>query len=330
MKIAVLSRHHDPTSLLHYRESIIKKLEKRRNVQFIRFLNSIPTECDLVWEPGLAGLRAPPKILKTSSKPIVATVHGAAPLVMPWKENYSSCTEAIYGSILKFKVNLSWKWFTQSVSSVISVSNFAAKEISDVFRISRSTIRTIYHGLDHTIFSRNIEKVSINSPYFLHVSQYQPKKNFERIYISFKELQRAYRVYLVAIMPNFSKDMKDNTILLVNRNVKHVDLVRWYRGALGFVFPSLHESFGMPIIEAMASGCPVITSNTTACAEIAYDSAITVNPRSIKEITRSMEKLLIDKNTASALRRKGRNRAKAFSWEKSAHEHLSIFEKALR
>lgn len=329
MKIAVLSRHKDPISLLHYRESIIKQLTKRKKVKFARFVSSIPSGCDLVWEPGLAGLRAPPKILKTATVPIVATVHGAAPLAMPWKENYSNIIEAIYGIINKFNVISSWQWFSQRTSSVISVSAFAAKEISDLFGISRNIIRTIYHGVDHNLFSRDGQKVVLDRPYFLHVSQYQPIKNFDRLYISFKRLQRKYRICLVAIMPNY-KNIKDNSILLINKNVNHFDLVKWYRGSLGFVFPSLRESFGMPIIEAMASGCPVITSNSTACAEIAFNAAITVNPKSTEEIAKSMEKLLMDVNKATELRIKGSHRAKAFSWEKSAHEHLSIFEKALR
>jgi glycosyltransferase involved in cell wall biosynthesis len=111
--------------------------------------------------------------------------------------------------------------------------------------------------------------------------------------------------------------------------MNHGELVTYYKRAVGFIFPSLHESFGMPILEAMACGCPVITSNTTACKEVAGDAALLVNPYSVDEITSAMERLVEDSALRRSLREKGIKRASMFTWKKSAQEHLKVFEGAL-
>ncbi len=95
------------------------------------------------------------------------------------------------------------------------------------------------------------------------------------------------------------------------------------------MFPSLHETFGLPILEAMACGCPVITSDVGACPEVAGDSALFVNPRSVDDITNAMKRLIEDDSLRQLLRQKGLARSQQFTWRKSADEHLKIFEKAV-
>jgi glycosyltransferase involved in cell wall biosynthesis len=106
------------------------------------------------------------------------------------------------------------------------------------------------------------------------------------------------------------------------------ELAELYRGALAFVFPSIHETFGIPIIEAMASGCPVITSKGSACPEIAGDAALLVDPRSVEEIGTAMGRMVLDAGLRNRLRNDGVIRSKCFSWTKSAHRHLAVFEAA--
>jgi glycosyltransferase involved in cell wall biosynthesis len=86
----------------------------------------------------------------------------------------------------------------------------------------------------------------------------------------------------------------------------------------------------MPILEAMACGCPVITSNSSACAEIAQDAALLVNPYSVDEIAKAMGMIVEDASLRETLRKKGIERASFFSWQKCAKEHLKVFEKVLR
>lgn len=93
------------------------------------------------------------------------------------------------------------------------------------------------------------------------------------------------------------------------------------------MFPSLRESFGMPILEAMACGCPVITSNISACPEVAGDAALLVDPYSVDDIAGAMKRLIEDEPLRQSLRQKGLSRSRQFTWRKSARDHLKVFEK---
>ncbi len=143
-------------------------------------------------------------------------------------------------------------------------------------------------------------------------------------------LPKGNRPDLIAILPGFNKKIEIEGVTVINKEVRQDKLAEFYRGAIGFIFPSLHETFGLPIIEAMACGCPVITSNITACPEIAGDAAMLVSPRNVKEISNAMRTLAGDESVRADLRRKGIIRAEMFSWDKCAKEHLEIFEKAAR
>jgi len=123
--------------------------------------------------------------------------------------------------------------------------------------------------------------------------------------------------------------INNESVELITTPILTEELVSLYRGALGFIFPSLHEGFGVPIVESMACGCPVITSNVTACPEIVGDAALLVNPRLVEEIVKAMQRLVEDKNLCNELRKRGLERAKVFTWQRSAEKHLEIFENIL-
>lgn len=98
-------------------------------------------------------------------------------------------------------------------------------------------------------------------------------------------------------------------------------------GAAAFVFPSLYEGFGMPPLEAMACGTPVITSNTTSLPEVAGDAAVLVNPKSRSEIYRAMKQMLEDSSVTDRCRKRGTARAKQYTWEKSAKMLSDLYRK---
>ncbi|MBI5970621.1 MAG: glycosyltransferase family 4 protein [Deltaproteobacteria bacterium] len=104
------------------------------------------------------------------------------------------------------------------------------------------------------------------------------------------------------------------------------DMPRLLASASALMFPSLHEGFGLPIVEAFACGCPVITSNVSSMPEVAGDAAMLVDPKDVDGIAHALDKLLDDTTLAEGLRLKGIERAKGFSWEKTAQETLKVFE----
>lgn len=108
------------------------------------------------------------------------------------------------------------------------------------------------------------------------------------------------------------------------------DLVALYNGAVALAYPSLFEGFGLPIIEAFACGCPVITSDTSSMPEVAGEAALLVNPVKEEEVARAMSKLSADDKLRNSLIQKGYNRAKEFDWEKAAKETVETLKEAIK
>ena len=134
---------------------------------------------------------------------------------------------------------------------------------------------------------------------------------------------------LKLIVPGFKQQDVPAGVELVTEKKRPEEIAHLLQQAMGFVFPSTHETFGLPIIEAMACGCPVITSNTTACKEIGGDAAILVNPKSVIDIKDAMTKLIGDKSLREKMSRDSLRRAADFSWQKSGAEHLEVFKLVL-
>jgi glycosyltransferase involved in cell wall biosynthesis len=327
MKIAVLTRRKDPFSFTIYRENIVEELSAF-GIEMIPFgkTGPIPKGCDFIWDPGMAGRRAPHTIFKSIRKPLVITVHGAVASSMKWREVYKNPLNALIGQLLKKRALARWRWFREKISAVITVSEYGAQEVSHALNIPESNIYSIYHGVDHDIFHIYGERSNAERPYLLHVSQYQPKKNVNRIFVAYSLLPKSCDCDLIAILPNYRGKINSKGIKIIYEGFPSAELAKWYRGALGFVFPSLHETFGMPILEAMACGCPVITSNVTACPEVAGDAALLVNPRLVEDIANAMKRLIEDESLRQTLCQKGLVRAQQFTWRKSAEKHLKVFE----
>ena len=109
--------------------------------------------------------------------------------------------------------------------------------------------------------------------------------------------------------------------------VSEAELIALYQQASLFVFPSLYEGFGLPVLEAMACGCPVIASNTSSLPEVVGNAGILVNPTSTTELMEAMAQVLTDTTLAQTLRKTGREQAEQFSWEKTARATADLYEK---
>ena len=107
--------------------------------------------------------------------------------------------------------------------------------------------------------------------------------------------------------------------------VPEADLPALYAGAAVFVFPSLYEGFGLPVLEAMACGTPVITSNTSSLPEVVGEAGILIDPRDVRALAEAVERVLADERLRAELRAKGVERARQFTWEKTARETLAVY-----
>lgn len=168
-----------------------------------------------------------------------------------------------------------------------------------------------------------------NNGYFLNITSYQKKKNFERLLEAYQMLDEETRPDLIAVVRPYNKVHNIKGLKLITEKIPFEEITQLYQNALALVFPSLHEGFGLPILEAMASGVPVITSNVTSCPEVAGDAALLINPYNTLEIKESMKRIINDPDLRKTMKIRGLERAKIFSWKKSAEEHYQVFLKCL-
>ncbi len=329
MKIAVLTRRQDAFSMVICREQVAAEL-RRAGAAVLPFApgEPVPAEADLVWEPSLSGNRTPPALFRRVERPFIATVHGAVFHTLPWRELHASWRGAAVSQLRTWRTLRAWRWFGERAAAVATVSHYAAAEAAAAFGIPSHKLHPIYHGVD-PVFTAEGRKEMGERPYFLQIAQYRPKKNVDRVIEAYGRLPQNGRPDLILIMPGYTKKISIPGIRLIREKQTPAELAAWYRGAVGFLFPSLHESFGMPLVEAMACGCPVITANAAACPEIVGDAALLINPRSVDAIRGAMAKLSADAALQQNLRQRGLARAAQFSWQKSAQAYLDLFERVL-
>ena len=285
---------------------------------------------------------------------LVVTLHGfdSAALRNLAKDNNAPCDLSYCGFHQLFldTINKSlWRTLGNFIVDYIIVpSHSEKKNVCTHLSINPDKIKVIYHGVDHTLFKplpyneceKHLnEKYDIKLPYILHVSAYQPKKNIERIIAAYAYAKRRYRIRgsLVIIgkhprkrLLRFARELGlSRTEIRIIGLVSEEELPIFYNAAEAFIFPSLHESFGLPILEAMACGCPVITSNLFACPEIARNAALFVNPFDIKDIAHAIYAIMHDKDIKEELSRRGLIRAREFTWRRCAREHYKIYKLAI-
>lgn len=330
MKIGIFCPKNIPISAKRYIANICQQLESYGCTPLF-FDKNIPEShsVDLYWDPRAMGGGTPNKHLLQKSVPLVVTIHGASSFALSAKEHYSTFRARLKSRLSKFHNTIGWRRMKKHVSALICVSEYGKNEVSQHLGLPEDRITPIWHGVDHITFNRNVEPFS-KDPYFLHISQPQPIKNFTRLLHAYSLLSVNNRPRLIAVLPGYkiTQNLPEG-VKIVNTRVDHSLLARMYAGALAFVFPSLRESFGMPIIEAMATGCPVITSDGSACKEVAGQAALLVNPRSVNDISEAMKEVWIDNLLRSSLRELGLCRAQKFSWQKSALQHMQVFENVL-
>jgi len=268
----------------------------------------------------------------------VATVHGDLHWVLP---EYVMNTNRLTILKRRYLERLVSKRF----DNFIAVSESVKRSLVKYSKVPQDRIKVIYEGVDTELFKviEQEEKDSFKKEkgleyhYILHVSNYAPVKNMNALINAFFELKREgvrHKLVIAGIrwdqsdVHNLIEKLGLNEDVIFLGGVPQEDLVALYNCADLFVSASLHETFGLPILEAMACGCPVITTNAFAMPEVAGDAALLLdNPKDTSELCHKMYKLLIDENLRKQLRTGGLERAQQFSWEKCAKETLEVYEK---
>jgi glycosyltransferase involved in cell wall biosynthesis len=211
------------------------------------------------------------------------------------------------------------------------------------------TVVAVHHGVDHDRFfpadrpdetrERVHAQLGIDGRYVLYVSNHQRKKNTERLVEAFAEVAREDPSVTLVLTGRGGRSFGLVEALIAKHGIDervrvlgHVpdeDLPDLYRAAAAFALPSLHEGFGIPVLEAMACGTPVLASNVYALPEVCGDAAELVDPYDTSAIVRGLRRILDDEARADELRARGLARAARFTWRRSAERHLETYELAL-
>ena len=221
---------------------------------------------------------------------------------------------------------------------IITNSTFTSLEISRAIGVTEDKISVTPLGFDSDHFypSEMVQRLH-HRPYLLHVGQAYPHKNLQRLIHAFNAIKNLFpEVDLVLLgKPHHSETLKLeqltfelglSTRVIFKSYVSYGDLPDWYRGALAFVYPSLWEGFGLPILEAMACGCPVVTSLGSGTQEVAGSHALLVDPFSVSDIQEKVTQLLDSKKSRDAFVGLGLARAPQFSWDATALKTAAVVE----
>lgn len=229
----------------------------------------------------------------------------------------------------------------QRANMIISVSNYTRDMLIKYYPFVREKCEVIYeapsndfHVLKDEVTPK-LKKWNITRQYILFVGRFAPMKNIDKLIDIYSEDARISKEYDLVLVGKFDSSFPNDKLKeALNKNQKikvlsgitNVDLNVLYNAATLLYFVSNGEGFGLPILEAMAAGCPVLTSNTTACKEIASHAAILANPQSIDDIHSQMDLLLSSCQLREELRYKGLEHSSKFSWQKCARETYEIYK----
>jgi len=231
---------------------------------------------------------------------------------------------------------------------VIAVSHATAADLVAVFGASQHKLAVIPNGVEAAFFAPSHEaeeaatrrRLGLFEPYLLYVGNHKPHKNVEGVLKAYQLLvqeagpQVPPLVLVGGIAPEGPVAAKARTMGLGAKvrclgYLPRQSLLAVYRGALAFVYPSLYEGFGLPVLEAAACGVPVIASDIPAVREVLGDSVCQVNPKDVVEQARAMRRLVEDSELRRRLAAAGQKRAAAFRWEATARATLEVYRAVL-
>jgi glycosyltransferase involved in cell wall biosynthesis len=285
---------------------------------------------DLYWEPNIVPLE------HLQSKHLITTIHDFS------FQHYPECLPKENKEYLQKHF---WKNIQKS-DRIITGSYYIKNEIIDLLKYDPERIKVIYHGVDHDNFKIYDQlilrefKTAQNLPekFILFVGSIEPRKNLKNVLMGYNALPDTFKKECKFVLAGFSGWKNAEIMDIIRREGKNIvylgylsnlELAYLYNLASAFIYASLYEGFGIPPLEAMACGTPVIVSRSSSLPEVCGDAAYYVDPLRVESISEGMYKVFDDSAFREGLARRGVNHAKSFSWDASARSHLSLFNSVL-
>jgi len=217
---------------------------------------------------------------------------------------------------------------------IITISHYTKNEMVNFYKIDPNNIKVIHNGYDETLFYPRMEQSAFLKKYelgtfLLAVGPTLAHKNFERLIMAYSEVRKNRismdPLVIVGGFPDYLNKLKlivktlnlENDIRFIGY-VDNQDLANFYSSAKALIYPSLMEGFGLPVLEAMASGCPVICSNTSSLPEVGGDAVLYFDPTDVHDIQLKIEQIYLDASLIDAMKAKNIKQVLKFSWQATA------------
>jgi len=258
-------------------------------------------------------------VIRKSDLKTVVTIHGLEYEYLP---EYYKFPQSLY-------LNKSTEYAVRQADRLIAVSKWTKSQLVERLGADKKKIKVIYEGIGERFLKakeygvnkkmmRQVKyKYGLKDKYILFVGTIQPRKNLERLIEAFS---------LLTTRTNFAKT-DFGELVIAGKWGWEADLAGVYAGAELFVWPSLMEGFGLPVLEAMMMGVPVVTSNRGALPEVVGKAGLQIDPEKVEELAKAMELVMENKELREGLVEKGYGNVKRFSWEKAAKETWQVLTK---
>ena len=241
----------------------------------------------------------------------------------------------------RWYLDRSTRWHAATAAHLLADSAATKRDLVEQYRARPDTITVAYPGLDPSVrrvddpvkTARVKAKYHIDGEYVLYLGTIQPRKNLQRLITAFLQLPTANLQLLIAGKPGWNADellKQANDRVTCVGYVDAADKNTLLSGSTAFVFPSLYEGFGFPVLEAMACGVPVLCSNTSSLPEVAGEAALLVNPLETDDIERGLREITGNEDLRRTLIERGYQQASKFTWQACAEVVLSVFESVLK
>lgn len=243
------------------------------------------------------------------------------------------------------------RWTKRSVESaahILTISRSSKKDIIEHYKVHSQRITVAYPGVDRSMFGTKFkpkaidyikQKYSIDGEYIIFISTIQPRKNLVRLFEAFKAIEGLKLVivgkttgegkegWMYQDILSKPKELGIENEVIFTGFVPTKDLTLLLRGAVACIQPSLWEGFGIPVVESMAVGTPVLVANASSLPEIVGEAGLLFDPRSVTQIEQSIRTIFADKKLGAKLSRLGQIRARRFTWERMTKQVLEVFDK---
>jgi len=269
----------------------------------------------------------------------ILTVHDLIPFIYPGEQDFQ--TRYCWTSTLKI--------IAKHLSFIIADSENTKNDCVTYLKISPENIRVIPLAASNifrpvpdreAVTSDVRTKLGIDVPFVFYTGSLIPRKNILLLIQAFSKLKSKgcrHKLVIGGTKNSYARDLIDATdrlgmsgeIIFTGYLTEQV-LVDFYNAADVFVYPSLYEGFGIPPLEAMACGTPVVTSSASSLPDVVGGAAVTINPHSCPELTRALQDIIVDEDYRNELAKKGIERAALFSWEKTARETWAVYEEVFQ